>query len=79
MMTDSVVRNVHHLNDKNTGQGNMDIDQTIEQHVPTFRHNSLVVATYPWATGIVMSPTLSNAFDDNHFGYVSGSPRPPRI
>jgi hypothetical protein len=26
-----------------------------------------------------MSPTLSNAFDENHFGYVSWSPRPSRI
>jgi hypothetical protein len=71
MMTDSVGGRVHHVDDENTGRGNMDIDQTMAQQIPTFRHNSLVVATYPWATGIVMSPTLSNAFDENHFGYVS--------
>jgi hypothetical protein len=56
---------------ENTGQGNMDIDQTIVGHVKGFRHNSLVVATYPWASGIVMAPSLLNMFEKNHFGVVS--------
>lgn len=59
------------VEDENTDQGNMDIDPTIVEHVKGFRHNSLVVATYPWASGIVMAPSLLNAFEKNHFGVVS--------
>jgi hypothetical protein len=59
------------VEDENTDQGNMDIDLTIVDHVKGFRHNSLVVATYPWTSGIVMAPSLLNTFEKNHFGVVS--------
>jgi hypothetical protein len=49
----------------------MDIDETTGEKGPTFRHNALVVATFPWASGIVMALTFMNAFDKGHFGYVS--------
>jgi len=62
--------------DQNTGDGSMDIDQSGPENLPGFRHNSLVVATYPWTSGIVMAPTLSNTFDKNHFGYVRYLQRP---
>jgi len=61
----------HTLEDQDTAHGNMDIDQTTGVNVQAFRHNALVVATFPWTTGIVMAPTLLNVFQENHFGYVS--------
>ena len=50
---------------------NMDIDSTIAPNIQGFRHSTLVVATYPWSSGVVMAPTLSNIFEKNHFGAVS--------
>lgn len=69
--TDIVGGTDPNLEDQNLGEGRMEIDPTSPENIPTFRHNALVVATYPWASGIVMAPTLSNIFDKNHFGYVS--------
>jgi hypothetical protein len=57
--------------DEPIGQGNMDVDRMIVGNNKGFRHNALVVATYPWASGIVMAPSLSNTFEKNHFGVVS--------
>ena len=59
------------LEDQNIGQGNMDVDTTIAENHKGFHHNALVVATYPWASGIVMEPSLLNVFEENHFGVVS--------
>src|SRR5258708_29865278 len=39
------------LEDQNLGEGRMEIDLTSPENIPTFRHNALVVATYPWASG----------------------------
>jgi len=59
------------LEDENIGQGHMDVDPTIVGNHNGFRHNALVVATYPWTSGIVMAPSLLNTFEENHFGFVS--------
>lgn len=49
----------------------MDVDSTIAKNNPNFRHNSLVLVTYPWASGVIMEPDLSKSFDEDHFAYVS--------
>ena len=67
----SMDRTDPNLEDQNLGEESMEIDQTSIENGPTFCHNALVVATYPWASGIIMAPTLSNIFEKNHFGYVS--------
>ena len=56
--------------DHNMGDGSMEIDQTSAKNLPAFHHNALVIATFPWTSGIMMAPTLSNAFDKDHFRYV---------
>jgi hypothetical protein len=68
--TDIVGGTDPNLEDRNPGEGSMDIDQTSLENGRTFRRNALVVATYPWASGIIMAPTWSNIFEKNHFGYV---------
>jgi hypothetical protein len=63
------------MKDQTQGEGSggesMDIDATATENVKRFRHNSLALVVYPWATGVVMEPDLSNIFDQDHFAFVS--------
>ena len=49
----------------------IDIDKRVTENDKTFWHNSLALVTYPWASGVVMQPDLSNVFDQDHFAFVS--------
>ena len=50
---------------------NMDIDEMNQDIMRGFRHNALVVATFPWTSGIVMAPTWLKTFHKDHFTFVS--------
>ena len=43
------------------------------ENIVNFRHNSLALVTYPWATGAVMEDRLSTIFEQDHYAFVSGS------
>lgn len=50
---------------------NMEIDA-----IKTFRHNSLMLVTYPWRSVAVMEPDLSQLFEEEHLAYVSFATHP---
>jgi len=41
--------------------------------IVNFRHNSLALVTFPWASGAVMMDRLSNVFEEDHYAFVSGT------
>ena len=47
------------------------VDSGIAENVKGFCHNSLVLVTYPWASGVIMQPNLLNIFDQNHYAFMS--------
>ena len=59
------------LEDENLTARNMVLDGSNREIVQGFRHNALVVATFPWKSGIIMAPTWSNIFKKDHFAFVS--------
>jgi hypothetical protein len=53
----------------------MDLDDAnnheIEIFEPTLRKNSLLLASFPWFSTVIMTPkTLSEEFGTEHYGYV---------
>jgi hypothetical protein len=65
------------MEDQSQGEGSgresMDIDVMATENIKHFRHNSLALVVYPWATGVVMEPDLLNIFDQDHFAFVSST------
>ena len=59
-----------------SGGKGMDINTRVMENGKTFRHNSLALVMYPWASGVVMQPDLSNVFDQDHFAFVSSATNP---
>jgi len=59
------------LEHEDPSEKNMDIDEANPEIAPGFRHNALVVATFPWTSGIVMAPTWLETFHEDHFAFVS--------
>jgi hypothetical protein len=50
---------------------NMDVDtRVVTETRKGFRHNALVLVVYPWSTGVIMEPDLSNTFERNHYAFV---------
>jgi hypothetical protein len=74
------VENTAEANDDDVGMNSRDeersedeiiVDTGIAENVKGFRHNSLALVTYPWASGVIMQPNLSKIFDQNHYAFVS--------
>ena len=57
--------------DEERPEDEITVDSGIAESVKGFRHNSLTLVTYPWASGVIMQPNLSKIFDQNHYAFVS--------